>query len=237
MNYQTGRNHLPLAALCLVILLLGTQRSPAPISPLILVTPVPTNGIAALPVQFNAASVAQPGSHVITNWVWNFGDGSAIVTNPAPAHVYVQPGTFNVLLLGNGSDGGIYGGTESSPLITPINITATGAVFTVRGVITLTGVPAGFTIINGVLLAEAGSVAGQTVPVFAPVKLTANGGGSWAFSVSLNVPLTRNANATYSLSAFPGNPIFPNSQVMVEYNDGAGHTGVLIGNLGVLASQ
>src|ERR1035437_7815263 len=67
MNFQTGRNHLPLAALCLVILLLGTQRSPAPISPLILVTPVPTNGIAALPVLFNAASVAQPGSHVITN--------------------------------------------------------------------------------------------------------------------------------------------------------------------------
>ena len=72
---------LGLAALCLGLLLLGTQQSPAPASPTILVAPVPTNGIAAMPVQFNAAADAQPGNIVITNYVWNFGDGSPLVTN------------------------------------------------------------------------------------------------------------------------------------------------------------
>ncbi|MFZ0826559.1 MAG: PKD domain-containing protein [Verrucomicrobiia bacterium] len=225
----------------LVLLLLGTQRSPAPLNPTILVTPAPTNGIAPLPVQFNAATEAQPGNIVITNYVWNFGDGSMLVTNPAPVpapvHTYVQPGTFNVLLLGYDTVGGIHGGTASYPILSQIYCTATGAVFTVTGSLSVTGATSAFSLTNGVLLAEAGSVAGQTVPVYAPLKLTATGVGSWTFSATLTVPLTRNANATYSLSAYPGAPIYTGSPLMVEYNDGLGHSGVLIGMVNVLASQ
>jgi PKD repeat protein len=244
--------------LSLFVLLLGAQRSPAILLPSILVTPSVTNGIAAMPVQFNAAAATDGSPPVpITNYVWSFGDGSALVTNPAPAHVYVQPGIFTATLTGYGTNGVPYPGSLTQPIITSITLTATGAVFNVTGSITLTGVTSAFILTNGVMLAEAGSVSGQTVPVYAPVKLTATGTGTWSFSVSLNVPLTLTANATYSLwppnpnvpsgpvNGFPGQPLFPSGPVgnypsnpfMVEYNDGLGHTGVLIGNLGVLAEE
>lgn len=241
------RAALRLGLAVFALLLLGTQRSPAPLNPTILVTPTPATGIAPLSVQFNAASNAQPGNIVITNYIWNFGDGSALVTNPvpvpAPVHTYVQPGTFNVLLLGYDTIGGIHGGTASYPILSQIYCTATGAVVTVTGVIALTGVTSAFSLTNGVLLAEAGSVPGQTVPVYAPLKLTATGVGSWTVSATLTVPLALSANATYSLSAYPSSPVFPSSPifpsdpVMVEYNDGLGHSGVLLGMVNVQASQ
>jgi hypothetical protein len=245
MNFQRGGNLPPVignrAALrlglaILSLLLLGTQRSPAPISPPnIVVTISQTNGIAPMLVQFVPAADAQPGGIVITNWLWNFGDGSPAVTNPAPVHVFLQPGTFTTLLLGMGN-GVAYPGSLTSLFYTPITVTATGAVFTVTGSLSLSGVTGAFSLTNGVLLAEAGSVAGQTVPVYAPLKFTATGVGSWTFSATLTVPLTRNANATYSLSAFPASPLMPNAPLLVEYNDGLGHSGVLIATLGALAS-
>jgi PKD repeat protein/FtsP/CotA-like multicopper oxidase with cupredoxin domain len=54
----------------------------------------PTNGPPPLSVSFN-----DPSSGTITNWFWNFGDGSTTnVTTPVVSHVYTNAGTYSVTL-------------------------------------------------------------------------------------------------------------------------------------------
>lgn len=59
-------------------------------------TAMPTSGFAPLTVQFTSPAVDNEG-HAITNWLWNFGDGSGS-TNQNPSHVYAAPGTYPISL-------------------------------------------------------------------------------------------------------------------------------------------
>ncbi|MCE9537869.1 MAG: PKD domain-containing protein [Bacteroidetes bacterium] len=52
---------------------------------------------------FTDNSTASSGS--IISWAWNFDDGSPVNTNQNPTHTYANPGTYNVLLMINSSDG------------------------------------------------------------------------------------------------------------------------------------
>ena len=62
------------------------------LAPTVQFTASPTNGFVPLSVQFNCANV-DSGGNLITNWSWNFDDGS---TSPAqnPTHVYHTVGSF-----------------------------------------------------------------------------------------------------------------------------------------------
>lgn len=46
---------------------------------------------------FNDLSV--PTTGVVTNWVWDFGDGSPVSTQQNPSHTYLNDSTFNVSLI------------------------------------------------------------------------------------------------------------------------------------------
>ena len=44
--------------------------------------------------------------NAVTGWIWNFGDGTPIVTgNPNPKHIFALPGTYNVKLVSNSTEG------------------------------------------------------------------------------------------------------------------------------------
>ncbi len=64
----------------------------------------PTYGIAPLTVQFTAASADWDG-HALTNWNWDFGDGSTS-TSRNPAHTYRTAGTFVPGLIATNNLGG-----------------------------------------------------------------------------------------------------------------------------------
>ena len=51
----------------------------------------PTSGNTPLKVKFTDKSTGTP-----TAWKWNFGDGSALVTEYNPTHTYSKPGTYTV---------------------------------------------------------------------------------------------------------------------------------------------
>jgi len=57
-----------------------------------------------VPIVFNDSSTVN--QNAITNWTWNFGDGSLPVTNiQNPAHAYENAGTYNVTLIAYSSEG------------------------------------------------------------------------------------------------------------------------------------
>lgn len=71
------------------------------LSPVANFTATPTNVYATQPVAFNDAS-----SGNITNWVWNFGDGSSVTNSSGNAsHAYAAAGTYNVSLTAKGPGG------------------------------------------------------------------------------------------------------------------------------------
>ena len=44
--------------------------------------------------------------NAVTGWIWNFGDGTPIVTgNPNPKHIFALPGTYNVKLVSKSTEG------------------------------------------------------------------------------------------------------------------------------------
>ena len=57
-------------------------------------------GTSPLSVTFTNDSIGEIATHS-----WNFGDGSAISTNPNPTHVFLSEGTFNVVLTIIGTNG------------------------------------------------------------------------------------------------------------------------------------
>jgi uncharacterized repeat protein (TIGR03803 family) len=71
--------------------------------PAITVSASATNGLAPLPVSFTSAGVDSSGG-AVTNWNWDFGDGSTSVAQ-SPSHTYIRSGTFSVVLVENGSNG------------------------------------------------------------------------------------------------------------------------------------
>lgn len=70
-------------------------------SPVASFTGTPTNNFVAQSVAF-----ADTSSGNITNWVWNFGDGSSVTnTSGSVNHAYAVAGTYSVSLTVNGSGG------------------------------------------------------------------------------------------------------------------------------------
>ncbi len=55
-----------------------------------------SNGFAPLSINFNDASYAV--NTTITSWQWDFADGSPIVTDPSPNHVFLTAGNYPVTL-------------------------------------------------------------------------------------------------------------------------------------------
>ncbi len=56
----------------------------------------PRSGPAPLTVVFRDLSVPLEG--VVSAWQWDFGDGSPVVTQAHPIHVYTEPGAYTVTL-------------------------------------------------------------------------------------------------------------------------------------------
>jgi PKD repeat protein len=55
------------------------------------------------PTQFTDKSVKSDPSDNIVNWIWNFGDTTALSSSQNPGHVYLYPGTYAVqLIIGTG---------------------------------------------------------------------------------------------------------------------------------------
>lgn len=84
--------------------------------------PQPTIDLALVPssvcvpysILFNHNSVAGNSNDPITQWLWNFGDGT-ISTLQYPVHSYAQPGEYSVTLTVN-TDGGCTSNNTSEPL-------------------------------------------------------------------------------------------------------------------------
>lgn len=79
----------------------GTIGSGVPTTKLagISATPSQTQGAVPLKVSFTAAGV-NSGGHSVTNWNWDFGDGSTSSAQN-PSHTYITSGTFSFSLLGD----------------------------------------------------------------------------------------------------------------------------------------
>ncbi len=60
----------------------------------------PLSGEAPLTVSFTDESEGEP-----TGWEWNFGDGSALSTDPKPSHEYTSQGDYTVTLTVKNDDG------------------------------------------------------------------------------------------------------------------------------------
>jgi PKD repeat protein len=65
-------------------------------NPIVKYVVTPTNGSLPLTVRFSAPGV-DSGGNAITNWQWNFGDGT-FGTGPAPVHVYTNNGAYYLVL-------------------------------------------------------------------------------------------------------------------------------------------
>ena len=75
-----------------------TVLTPPPVASF---TATPTNGAAALTVNFTDTSTGS-----ITNWAWTFGDGGTTnVTTTSVAHIYNTPGTYDVQEIVTGAGG------------------------------------------------------------------------------------------------------------------------------------
>jgi PKD repeat protein len=81
-----------------------------------------TNGIVPLTVQFTSSSI-DSGGNPITQWNWNFGDGSTS-TLQIPTHVYTSGGTFNPSLIATNNLG--YMVLGSGPAITAAYLVLNG---------------------------------------------------------------------------------------------------------------
>jgi gliding motility-associated-like protein len=59
----------------------------------------PMSGTSPLPVDFTNTSTLS------NTYVWNFGDGSALVSTANPSYVYTSPGTYTVTLIASNNNG------------------------------------------------------------------------------------------------------------------------------------
>jgi len=90
---QSRRGRISMAT-CLVLLAVccGCPQKNPPVADF---TAAPLTGTAPLSVTFTDKS--DPETSPITNWMWEFGDGS-VSTLKSPLHTYIKAGTYNVSL-------------------------------------------------------------------------------------------------------------------------------------------
>ncbi len=68
----------------------------------VVVNPLPVANLSGNNVCFNNVNSftdLTTGNNTVTNWSWNFGDGSALNTTQNPTHTYSNPGTYTVSLI------------------------------------------------------------------------------------------------------------------------------------------
>src|SRR6185503_12384563 len=114
-------------SITLLVLPAGTPNTP----PTAMASGTPTSGTAPLTVNFSSAGSSYPDGS-IASYSWNFGDGTAASTNPAPAHVYQNAGNFTAVLTVTDNRGatataqvGITVNTNPNILNAPSNLTGT----------------------------------------------------------------------------------------------------------------
>jgi gliding motility-associated-like protein len=73
--------------------------------PTVAFTGTPTTGCVPLTVNFTDNSTPGIGSTSITDWLWNFGDGTSSSQQTPPAHVYSAASVYNVTLTVKNSAG------------------------------------------------------------------------------------------------------------------------------------
>jgi PKD repeat protein len=83
----------PAQSITLLVLPAGTPNTP----PTAAASATPTSGTAPLTVNFSSTGSSDPDGS-ITGYSWNFGDGTAVSTSPAPSHVYQNAGNFTAVL-------------------------------------------------------------------------------------------------------------------------------------------
>ena len=71
--------------------------TPGNASPIARIATNQTSGPAPLTVNFNGQSSSDPNSDPLI-YEWNFGDGTPVSTQPAPAHTYANAGTYTARL-------------------------------------------------------------------------------------------------------------------------------------------
>jgi uncharacterized repeat protein (TIGR03803 family) len=84
--------------------------------PTVQFTASPTNGVAALAVQFNSPSIDSGGS-TLDAWQWNFEDGTTS-TLQNPPHAYTTTGTFSPTLIATNENGTIVIGFGPTIVVT-----------------------------------------------------------------------------------------------------------------------
>lgn len=70
--------------------------------------------------QFTDTSITSGGS-TITNWSWNFGDGSPVATTQNPSHTFANAGTYNVQLTVT-TDNGCTSSIELPVIVDPLPV-------------------------------------------------------------------------------------------------------------------
>ena len=83
----------PAQSITLLVIPTGTPNTP----PIAIASGSPLSGITPLTVNFSSTgSYDSDGS--IAGYSWNFGDGSAVSSSPAPSHLYQNAGSFTAVL-------------------------------------------------------------------------------------------------------------------------------------------
>jgi glucose/arabinose dehydrogenase/PKD repeat protein len=117
-------------------------------APTAVISANPTAGLAPLTVNFSgAASSSPPSGGTITSYIWDFKDGSAVITTSVAttSHVYTVPGTYFPTLKVRNTVGAtsdlvsIRIDPGNSPPVPTISVPANGSTFAVGQNITLTG--------------------------------------------------------------------------------------------------
>lgn len=101
----------------------------------------PTAGCKPLLVNFTDLTIPD-GTHPVTNWVWNFGDGiSQTYTTPPFTHIYDTAGLFNAQLTVTDS----YGCSNSFTTLAQVFVTDPKAIFSSADTLTCAGKIVNFT--------------------------------------------------------------------------------------------
>jgi PKD repeat protein len=125
---------VPAQSITLLVFPTGTPNTP----PVAVASASPTSGAAPLTVTFSSAGSNDPDGS-IASYSWNFGDGTALSTNPSPTHIYQTAGTFTAKLTVTDNRGATGTATatittSANPLAAPTNLSGAGK----KGSVTLT---------------------------------------------------------------------------------------------------
>ncbi len=150
---------------------------------------------AGLPVSFTDSSVAAPND-ALNRWTWNFGDNSPVdvVTVRNPVHTFVNPGTYTVKLIIEGSQSDCQNAISKSVTVFP-QPQVSSLLRQVAGIIpyalriTVSLLMIGFSPGSGTLGGEGTST--EANPVF-------NFNRTGTFAVSLKVSTANGCNASIS---------------------------------------